>query len=74
MSADRIEDAILAARAVAATDGAKDLRKASDGTAGTWDATDEARLREGWMRVWNPNARRYERLDVPVRLLLAVAK
>jgi hypothetical protein len=63
---DVLERAILAARAVEASDGAETLRKHSKGTAGTWDADDEARLREGWIQVWNPGRNRYDRLDVPV--------
>lgn len=63
-STDRIERAIVAAREVAATAGAKELRRTSDGTAGTWDAGDEARLREGWIRIWDPHRKRWDRFDI----------
>lgn len=62
--AERIEAAIVAARAVAASPGAEELRKRSEGTAGTWTKDDESRLRAGWIQVWNPHLKRYDRLDI----------
>jgi len=61
-----IDTAIDAARRVAATPEAAELRRHSGNTAGVWTEEDERRLRAGWIQVWNPNARRWERLNVPV--------
>ena len=63
-----IDDAIIAARAVAATPGARELRERSRGTAGTWTEQDERDLRAGFLCIWNPHRRAYEKLLVPVRL------
>ncbi len=63
-----IDDAIVAARAVATTTGALELRSRSRGTAGSWSEQDERDLRAGFLRIWNPHRRAYERLAVPVRL------
>ncbi len=59
-----IEDAIKAARAVAVTKEAEQLRNRSKGTNGTWTHEDERNLRAGFLRIWNPNARSYERLNI----------
>lgn len=45
--AARVEAAIVAARAVAATPEAKELHRRSKGKHGAWTAEDERRLREG---------------------------
>lgn len=45
--AERVETAITAARAVAATPAAKELHRLSRGKHGGWTAEDEKRLREG---------------------------
>lgn len=46
-AAERIETAIKAARAVAATPEAKELHRRSKGKSGSWTAADEQRLRDG---------------------------
>ena len=56
--AERIEAAIVAARQVAASPEAKDLRRRSNGKAGVWTAEDEARLRRGEIAVTLPDGRR----------------
>lgn len=56
--AERVEAAIVAARKVAVSPEAKDLRQRSNGKAGTWTAEDEARLRRGEVAVVLPDGRR----------------
>lgn len=46
-AAERIETAIKAARAVAATAEAHELHRRSKGKSGSWTAADEQRLRDG---------------------------
>ena len=55
--AERVEAAIVAARKVAVSPEAKDLRQRSNGKAGT-SAEDEARLRRGEVAVVLPDGRR----------------
>lgn len=62
---DRIESAILSARAVAATPEAQELARRTGGKHGTWTREDEANLRAGFMMIWNENRRQHDRLDLP---------
>jgi len=72
--AEVIEDAIKEARAVAATDGAKELFQRSKGKMGHWTLADEKRLREGLILIPTDGPRPIEYWLQSAKKAKAIAK